>query len=266
LNNKIVKQFLILTFFIAVVAWGICAVFKLFGFTIENTSWLWVFITLCAFSPTIASYVILKRNNEVKSFKEWLKNVFAVKSPFRHYLLVIMLLIVNYIPLIILSGMGEAKPFYMFFVLLLGTLIGGGIEEAGWRYILQPELDKKFGLILSSIIVGVIWAAWHIPVFLPQGRLESLSWFGLFTIECLSHSFAYGTIVRITKNVFMSVLFHTLSNAVSATFFTYSDSLFPDSHSTLVTVLSAGLLIVVSLTVILIYEKSPIYFIKGYKK
>ena len=248
MNKKIVTQFLTLTFSIAIVTWGICAIFGLFGFTVENAPWFWVFIALCAFSPTIASYIVLKRNNEVKGFKEWLKNVFAVKAPLRHYLLVVVLIIVYYVPQVIITGLGEAQPFYMFFALLPLVLIGGGIEEAGWSYVLRPQLDKKFGLILSSFFVAVIWEAWHIPVFLPQGRIDSLSWFGLFAISCLGQSFALGAIMRITKNVFLCVLFHTLSNAVSGTLFGYSDSVFG-------TVVSSGLLIVVSIIAVFFTDK-----------
>jgi len=32
---------------------------------------------------------------------------------------------------------------YMFFLSLPGNLIIGGLEEAGWMYVLQPRLDKK---------------------------------------------------------------------------------------------------------------------------
>jgi len=248
MNKKIVKQFTALTFLIAVLMCGICIVLKLFGFTIENAAWMWVFIAFCAFSPTIASYIVLKKNNEVKSLKEWIKNVFALKNPFHFYLLVIMLIIVYYVPSIIITGLDEAKPFYMFFVLLPVVLIGGGIEEAGWSYVLRPELDKKFGFIISSLIVAVIWAMWHIPVFLPQGRIVSLPWFGLFLIDCIGQSFALDAIIRITKNVWLCVLFHTLSNAVSGTFFEYSDSLFG-------TIIASSVLIIVSIIVVMIYEK-----------
>ena len=248
MKKKIVTPFLALTFLIAVVSWGICAIFGLFGFNVENAPWFWVIIALCAFSPTIASYIVLKRNSEVKGFKDWLKNVFAVKASFRHYLLVVALIAVYYVTYVIITGLDEAQPFYMFFILLPAVLIGGGIEEAGWSYVLRPQLDKKFGLILSSIFVAAIWSVWHIPVFLPQGRIESLSWFGLFAISCLGESFALGAIMRITKNVFLCVLFHTLSNAVSGTLFGYSDSLFG-------TVLASGLLIAASVTAVYISEK-----------
>ena len=42
-------------------------------------------------------------------------------------------------------------PFYMLFLSLPGNLFIGGLEEAGWTYVLQPRLDKKYDFIISSI-------------------------------------------------------------------------------------------------------------------
>ena len=219
MNRKIVAQFLTLTFLIAIVTYGICAVLGLFfNLTIENAGWIWVFIALSAFSPTIASYVVLKVNNEVKSLFEWLKNVFNWKSPLHFFLFVIILCVIDILPKIIVSGLDKAQPMYMFIIFLPVALIGGGIEEAGWSYILRPELGKKFGFILSSLIIGLIWASWHIPIFLPQGRIESIPWFLLFALDILGESFALGAIAQITKSVFLCVVFHTLINAASMTF------------------------------------------------
>ncbi len=158
MNKRIVAQFIGLTFAIALLTWGICAAFELMELTLENAPWLYLFVAVCAFSPTISSYVVLKRNGEVKSFKEWLKNVFAFKSRRWFYLLPVLFVAVYYIPSAATTGLSEAKPFYMFFVMLPVVLIGGGIEEAGWSYVLRPQLDKRFGLTISSLITGIIWA------------------------------------------------------------------------------------------------------------
>ena len=247
MSRKIIIQFTVLTFLIAGIAWGICVGFGLLGFTIENALWLYVFVAFCAFSPTFASYVILKKNNKVNGFREWFRNIFAFKCHWRFYLLVVILCVVDKVPKIAVSGLEEVQPLYMFFAFLPVALIFGGIEEAGWSYVLRPELEKKFGLVFSSIIVAVTWAAWHIPVFLPQGRIESIPWFALFAIDILGASFALGAIIKITKNVFLCVLFHTITNAVSMTFNTY--------NTLLGSVLTAFLFIVVSLSLVLIHDR-----------
>lgn len=42
---------------------------------------------------------------------------------------------------------------------------GGGLEEPGWRGFALPQLQKSYGPLLSSLILAVIWAFWHWPMF-----------------------------------------------------------------------------------------------------
>jgi len=42
-------------------------------------------------------------------------------------------------------------------------------EEFGWRGYALEHLQKKFNALSSSLIVGTLWAVWHIPMFLSQG-------------------------------------------------------------------------------------------------
>ena len=51
-------------------------------------------------------------------------------------------------------------------------------EEYGWRYYLQPFLQKKFGKRIGVILLGVIWGLWHLPINLffysPDTALQSI--------------------------------------------------------------------------------------------
>jgi len=38
-------------------------------------------------------------------------------------------------------------------------------EEIGWRGYALPLMSKKFGLATASVLLGIIWAAWHLPFF-----------------------------------------------------------------------------------------------------
>lgn len=47
-------------------------------------------------------------------------------------------------------------------------------EEMGWRGYLQPRLLSESNSVLTGIIIGVIWTAWHIPLFwAPAGTTLS---------------------------------------------------------------------------------------------
>lgn len=112
---------------------------------------------ISAWSPAIASFIVLRKNNEVSSIKEWLKNIFTVKTSAFNYLFVIALLIVYMVSMVVTSGLNRVNPLYMFFIWMLASLLAGaGIEEASWRYILQSELNKKLGYLLSCLIIAPI--------------------------------------------------------------------------------------------------------------
>lgn len=53
----------------------------------------------------------------------------------------------------------EMLPRFIFIFLFIG--VG---EETGWRGFALPELQKRFSPLTASLIIGVIWAAWHIPL------------------------------------------------------------------------------------------------------
>jgi membrane protease YdiL (CAAX protease family) len=171
-------------------------------------------------SPAIASYIVLKRNNKIADFKEWLKTVFYAKNNISIYLFVVTGLALYFLTHIAVSGRVEMMlPFYTFFLSLPGNLIIGGMEESGWMYVLQPELDKKYGFVLSAVFVGIIWTLWHIPLFFIPGTNhgEGLINFWMFAVQLMAFRFFNGAIYKISGKgcVFMCVLFHTMFNAAS---------------------------------------------------
>lgn len=259
-SKKIIVQFTILTFCIAYLVSGTLIVLGHFGYLVYN----WVDsiqefgmnipFAIYILSPAIASYIILKNNNKIIDIKEWLKTVFYAKNSIFLYLFVIAGLTLYFLIHIAVSGRTEMViPFYTFFLSLPGGLIIGGLEEAGWMYILQPELDKKYGFILSSVYTGIVWTLWHIPLFFIPGTNhgEGLINFWMFVVQLMSFRFFNGAIYRISGKgrVFMCVLFHTMFNAASPLFgaitMTWSG-----------TIAANTVIVLVSLVTVVIYDRN----------
>jgi membrane protease YdiL (CAAX protease family) len=258
-NKKIIVQFTILTFSIAYLVSGALIILGQFGYSVYN----WVHslqqfvmnipFSIYILSPAIASYIVLKKNNKIANFKEWLKTVFYAKNIIYPYLFVVAGLALYFSIHIVVTGRTEmVLPFYTFFLSLPGCLIIGGLEESGWMYILQPELDKKYGYVLSSIFAGIIWTFWHIPLFFIPGTNhgEGLINFWMFAVQLMAFRFFNGAIYKISGKgrVFMCVLFHTMFNAASPIFGTMT-------MTWAGTFAANSALVLVSIITVVIYDK-----------
>ena len=157
-DKKIILQFTALTFCIAYGVSGVLIILGQFGYRVYSlVSSLQQFAMNIPFaiyilSPAIASFVILRKNNIVANLNEWLNNIFYWKNKISVYLVILIGLILYFGIHMFISGQIDITlPFYMLFLSLPGNLFIGGLEEAGWTYVLQPRLDKKYDFIISSI-------------------------------------------------------------------------------------------------------------------
>ena len=65
--------------------------------------------------------------------------------------------------------MANPTTLIIFFTVLVNfflSVVAFFGEEYGWRYYLQPLLQKKFGLKGGVILLGCVWAVWHLPIAL----------------------------------------------------------------------------------------------------
>lgn len=96
--SKLTKDYLLYTFSIMIVFWGIYWGCSLKGMSLDSNYFLYIPYLLGGWSPTIASFISLKKNREVKDFKDWLRNVFDVKHNIFSYMMVVMLGVAYILP------------------------------------------------------------------------------------------------------------------------------------------------------------------------
>lgn len=249
--SKLNIKYLVYTFIIMIMCWGTCIVCSINEILLSDNYWLYIPYLLGGLSPTIASFIVLKQNKVITGFKEWIRNVFDFKHNLWSYIIVVLFAIIFILPQCLISGYEKGAPLFTIIFMVPMMLFGGGLEEAGWRYILQPELEKKCNFLISTIIVSVIWWLWHLPLFHIQGVAQYGQNFLAFGLNVLGLSFALACIRRNTNSVWLCVLFHCIINSLSGIYIV--------NNNILGNIVSALIVIVCSLVLIRLGEKKKIF-------
>ena len=218
MNKRLVGDFLLTTFCLTAFFWGGAALLSTFWGLDMGSPILQVMHILGGFSPTAASYISLVRCKKTDGFIPWLSSVFDVKHRPSVYLVALLFTAIYFVTGCAVNGFEMGAPFSMLLIILPMTLFMGGNEEAGWRMILQPELEKELGFFGAAAVTAGIWWIWHLPLFFIKGTSNFDMNFFLFGIMCLSLSFALAAIRKISGGVFPCVLTHCLINGLSSVF------------------------------------------------
>lgn len=116
-------------------------------------------------------------------------------------------------------------------VFIVPIIFGPLAEELGWRGFVLPLLCPKEQPLRSSIIVGMIWALWHAPLFWAKsgtaisGFEVTLPLIALFFIAVIGSSFIYTWVFNKTLgNISIAILLHLSMNASG----TIKSMLFPN--------------------------------------
>jgi membrane protease YdiL (CAAX protease family) len=127
----------------------------------------------------------------------------------------IMLLGVIFLPGVLASfqGLASLAPLPMLGLFVYVFFLGGPLgEEPGWRGFALPRLQRAYGPLLGSLILGFIWAFWHLPLFwapawnLPPTVLNIV----MFLIAAIAFTIVMTWVFNNTKgSLFIAVLVHT---------------------------------------------------------
>jgi membrane protease YdiL (CAAX protease family) len=106
-------------------------------------------------------------------------------------------------------------------MLFIGAnIIGGPLgEELGWRGFALDRLQNKWNALVASLILGIIWAAWHFPLFFIKGTPQQGMGFGTFvfwlwSLQVVSLSVLTTWVYNNThRSILSAVLMHFMFNA-----------------------------------------------------
>lgn len=175
--------------------------------------------SLMAFNPLIAALILAYRENDSDGVKELLKRSVDYRRIKRKswYVPIFCLMPITMVMefgLMYLMGASLPDPQFpilmvpVLFVVFFLAAIG---EEGGWQGYAIDRLQDRWNALEASIILGIVWAIWHIVPFMQSH--QTLTWIAW---QCLGTIVARILIVWLYNNtgksVFATVLYHAMSN------------------------------------------------------
>ncbi|MDS0222278.1 CPBP family intramembrane metalloprotease [Haloarcula sp. S1AR25-5A] len=212
------STFVALTFVLTWVPWGIVAMELQSG----RSALVTPLILLGGFGPLFAASIVAVASGDIRS---WARNLVDVGAPLHVWGAAVFVPIVLYAgALVLFVGVGGGfdragvLPAAAIPAIAFATLIRGGLEEPGWRGLALPVLQRRIGAFQASLVIGVIWAVWHVPLFLMPGSSQAGTPFALYAAAVLGISVITTWLYNAAGGrTLVVVVFHTLSNAVSVT-------------------------------------------------
>jgi len=189
--------------------------------------------------PTIAAFIMTATTEGRTGVRRLLGRYVLWRVGLRWYLFALL-----GVPLIMLLGtmvysmdlpnLGAlGGPSYLLSYLLtfgLVLVLGGPLlEEGGWRGFALPRLERLHGPLVGSLILGVLWALWHLPEFLVPSWAASSGGGGivgitLFTLTAITFTIV---ITWVFNNTQTSLLLVILVHASIDTFGSTLAAIFP---------------------------------------
>jgi hypothetical protein len=107
---------------------------------------------------------------------------------------------------------GQEAWYVMAAAIVFSTWVQAG-EEIGWRGYALPRLSRRFGLAAASVMLGILWAGWHVPLFfVPESDKVGQS-FPLYLLEATALSVAMAWLYWRTKgSLLLVMLLHAAVN------------------------------------------------------
>jgi len=86
-------------------------------------------------------------------------------------------------------------------------------EETGWRGYLLPRLLARTGPVRASLVLGGVWALWHVPLWAMPGNFHAAIPMPLFAFQILAVSILYTWLWQASHgSLVIAHVFHAASN------------------------------------------------------
>lgn len=221
------------SFFVATYAWSwlcwapVVPVFRARGLS-GAPWWAYILLLVGSYGPTLMAVAFAARAGGRREARSLVRRLMPTRGRLPWLLLALLfpsLLSLGGMVLLWLGGeplgaFSISRVYLLPIALLAAVPFGPLAEELGWRGHALPRLRQRWGPLGSSVVLGVAWAFWHLPLFwAPAGTsisgapitIGAVVFYvallvGLSTVFTWIHE-------RTEGDVFLAVVLHATFNA-----------------------------------------------------
>lgn len=188
-----------------------------------------------SFGPGVAA-AILSATAHRGAFKEWLRGFIRLRCGWRAYAaallpfplaILLVTIALGYRPRI--EGLNGLDPILLYVTIFPVSIFNGAAtailgagpfgEEGGWRGYLLPRLLEQGGEVRASLIIGIVWALWHLPIMAMfadwRSGIPFAAYLPLYTLGVIGLSFVLSRVWIIGQGSLVPCIWlHGLVNAV----------------------------------------------------
>lgn len=163
-----------------------------------------VLFLLGGLGPMAAAAVVITMTGG--SLRDWIRPVWHWRVPLRWWAYALGLPALLYAVIsLVLQVSGSPVDWSLAFTRLPAyaatfgfvLLLGGGLEEPGWRGFGLPLLQRRLPPIRATLLLGLAWGVWHVPLYGPAG----------FVVPMVL-AFFYTVLWNRTRSVGLCILLH----------------------------------------------------------
>ena len=138
-----------------------------------------MFLLIAAYSASLAGIILTAVVSGKAGLRKMFRRLFIWRVNIGWWVFALLAFALLYLGGLVLAAifsgstpsLNLTKPLYMFIPLfIMKFFLDAGLgEELGWRGFLLPRLQARYSALIASIIVGIVWGLWHLPLFMLEG-------------------------------------------------------------------------------------------------
>lgn len=169
--------------------------------------------------PTLGAFLSVSLTRQEGTLQSYARSLVRWRAPLKWYAIALLFPAILAIALDFAAawfGAGRpalpgARDLVRLPLIFATMIVGGGLEELGWRGVAQPMLERRMSRLASAAVVGIFWSFWHIPLFFIHGVAQFGANYALFAADVMGDAFLLAWIYGGTRSILLCILFHAAS-------------------------------------------------------